>query len=62
MTEDKRTIVITAKVSRKTYYLFRDLCRAHGVPVYQGIEEALDASLERAGVAAVAGESEVAKG
>ncbi len=50
MGEDLRQVTITAKVSRKTYYQFRDFCRAHGVSVYQGIDEALRAALARAGV------------
>jgi hypothetical protein len=47
---DKRTIVITAKVSRKSYFLFRDLCRAHGVPYQTGINGALQMALVTLGI------------
>lgn len=58
MAEDRRDVTITAKVSRRVYFQFRDLCQANGVAVYQGIEEALRATLVRAGVEVVVGESE----
>ena len=47
---DEREIVITARVSRKLWFQFRDLMTAHRVPVYRGVEQALMAALERAGI------------
>ena len=45
-----RRITISPKVDRKTYFLFKDLCHAHHIPVEKGVEEALRNALQRAGV------------
>lgn len=50
MAEVRRDIVVTARLSRKIYYRFREFCRANRVSVYQGIENALEEVLEQAGV------------
>ena len=43
-------IVISPRVSRKIYFLFRDMCHSHGIAVERGIEEAIRSALARAGI------------
>jgi len=43
-------ITISPRVGRRTYFAFRDLCHAHGIPVEKGINQALRRALEQAGV------------
>jgi len=47
---EERRITISPRVSRRTYFAFRDLCHAHGIPVEKGINQALRRALEQAGV------------
>jgi hypothetical protein len=47
---DDRTIVITARINRRVWFGFRELMGSSGVPANAGVELALRAVLERAGV------------
>lgn len=50
MSKDDRKITITSQVSRRVWYQFVTLCRAHDVRVYAGVEQALQDVLDRSGV------------
>jgi hypothetical protein len=50
MGEDLRTMATSITITRKTWYQFRELCRAHGIPLYSGIEAALRDVLDRNGL------------
>lgn len=50
MGNDVRMITITARISRRRWFLFTTLCRAHGVPVYAALDQVIQDALERLGV------------
>ncbi|MDP9200536.1 MAG: hypothetical protein M3P26_01205 [Gemmatimonadota bacterium] len=49
MADDTRELAVTVRVQRKTWFMFRNFCRANQVPIYRGVEMALRLALEESG-------------